>query len=420
MDEAADDVDAVLTGLGLSSTERRTYRFLVGATGATPTTVAQETGQSRGRIYETLRALAGRGLVREEPTQPVRYHAVPLSEVLAVALAANHRRIQALETLQGTYAAEPAAPPRRMRPDDVSVFAGRRAVATELRRLLSRARRRFVVVAGGRAGERFARDPAFVEALRGAMRRGVRVELHLPDVGEAARRTLEDAVGAALPSPPPEAAARVLWAASEEGALSAVPQPDDAEPDRGEDVAVAVRGGPFAEAQLREIRLRLGETRDAPKSPPLAPVADLDPARVGLRFLEALASSRTEVLGMGPQGWGRFLERGWEATVGVYAAAKGRGVVMRALAADTPQERAALARFGALWDMRVVPWVPAWLIVVDRRELFQAFTVGGQEAAPQLRQSSDAQEVAFYVDLFERLWERGRPLKEESAGRSRG
>jgi len=416
------ETEAVLSSLGLSRTETRTYLYLLRAVSGHPTEVARETGQSRGRIYETLRSLVEKGLVREEPSRPVRYLAVPLSEVLAVALANTHQRVQRLRKLrEETEAGEgdEPAPVRR----EVAVFTGRRAVTRETRRMLDEASRRFVLWGGGRCAERLLESSDLLDALRAAMERGVRVEVFLPiETETAARRRLEADLPNLTRWVATEALPALVHATNEREVLLTVVQPDDESATRGEDVGIATRGAAFADAALQRIRATVG--RAATPMVAIAtgtdgdyPLADLDPERVGLIFLESLAGAREEVLGMGPRGWGRFLERGWEATVGVYAAAKRRGVRFRALTTDAPQERAYMERFGALWDVRVTGWIPAWLIVIDGRELFQAFTVGPNEGTPHLRHSTEPREVRFYVDLFERLWGRSRPLAEESVTR---
>jgi hypothetical protein len=57
-----------------------------------------------------------------------------------------------------------------------------------------------------------------------------------------------------------------------------------------------------------------------------------------------------------------------------------------------------------VWDIREVDWVPAWLVIIDGKELFQAVEEsGGRLAVRHTRQPAD---VGFYRDFFERIWTR--------------
>lgn len=65
----------------------------------TPAAIARTTGQSRARAYEVLRELVKKGLAYEEPTRPVRFRAVPLSDVLSrtmAELSSHHKILQDL------------------------------------------------------------------------------------------------------------------------------------------------------------------------------------------------------------------------------------------------------------------------------------------------------------------------------------
>jgi sugar-specific transcriptional regulator TrmB len=409
------EAEQALADLGLAGTEIRTYRYLIASHGATPTAVARDTGQSRGRIYETLRVLVAKGLAREEPSRPVRYLPVPLSEVLAVQWAEARRRVEALRSLRAAVGAPVAAERPLVRPQDVTVYMGRRAAA-ELGRLAQRARERLLLVAGGRAAERLVADGVLLDQIQSAARRGIDVEVHVAAApGGRAWAVLESALGGRRVRPlAPGAAHPLMYVVADATCLLTVVQPDDASPDVGDDVTVRLRGGPFVEIALQDARLYAPPANaEVASTVPAVEVAvtDLDPQRVGMRYLQALAGAHQEVLALGPPGWGRFLERGWEATVGVYASAKLRGVRFRALTAERTPRGA--ERFGAVWETRVVPWVPAWVVLVDGRELFQAFTLGAATGAPQVRHSTEPGEVRFYLDLFERLWGSGQPVAEE-------
>ncbi|MEA3136673.1 MAG: Sugar-specific transcriptional regulator TrmB, partial [Thermoplasmata archaeon] len=120
------DLVALLQEMGLAWEEVRIYQYLLNSPSAISSAIVRQTGHSRGRIYEALRRLVEKGLVREEPTRPIQFHPTPLSEILAGAHARLTRQLAAVKAGQGlalaaaqAEAAVPLLAPTR--PRDVRV-----------------------------------------------------------------------------------------------------------------------------------------------------------------------------------------------------------------------------------------------------------------------------------------------------------
>lgn len=412
----------VLETIGLSGTELRTYEFLLQAGVATPTMVARETNQSRGRIYETLRLLVDKGLAREEPTRPVQYIPVPFAEVVAVALGETNRQAQLLRRVYSAVVEAGGLPTGRplpvplTRPQDVSVLSGRPALVSQLRRLAKRAHESFRAGGEGRASALLAALPELLEELRQAQQRGALVEIYVRPSPENApdRAALARALGAeavldlSLPRPMP-----LFAAVADEEALLAVLQPDDASPDGGDDVVLVAKSPPFH--RLAQDHFSGSQVSGADGGGgALASYVSTEREQFRERYKEALAKAQVEVVGMGPKGWSQFLSAGWETLIGRYEEAKRQGVSFRGVTEDSSEERTLMEPFRRVWDIRVASWVPAWLVVVDHRELFQAYPRKG-EAPIRVRYSSDPDDVRFYEELFERIWSQSKPLGEAPA-----
>jgi sugar-specific transcriptional regulator TrmB len=378
-------LDQIETSLSLASTEARAYRYLLEAGPATPTQIAAATNQSRGRIYETLRLLVERGLAREEPTRPLRYRPVPMADAVAVALAEAERRSQRLAITYARVAKGAATPPRpapHTRPGDLSAITGREAVLAELARLAEQTRA-FLLVAGGPAmAARLLARPDVLAPIRQAHERGRRVEVHLPlDLLEdATRDRLRERLGPAplrnlTTAPPPG-----FVAANDTTALYVVAQPDDDRGDSGDDVGLRAASPAFVSA----VRARLSPPQDARA----APQAGSDHVR------RALAAAQSEASLLDPRPWGPTA-----AYQDAAQAAASRGVRLRILTHDEANADQ------APWEVRQAPWAPASVLLVDRVEVHQYLDDGH---AGHVRTSREPDEVRFYNDLFERLWERGR------------
>ena len=95
------DLVALLQEMGLTWDEVRIYQFLLNSSSAISSAIVRETGHSRGRIYEALRRLVEKGLVREEPTRPIQFRPTPLAEILATAHARLTKQLAAVKAGQG-------------------------------------------------------------------------------------------------------------------------------------------------------------------------------------------------------------------------------------------------------------------------------------------------------------------------------
>lgn len=248
----------------LSENEFRTYDFLLRSGPSTPTTVARETQQSRGRIYETLRSLVERGLAKEQPSRPILYAAVPVTMALSNVMGDSIRQVQSLrEAYQEMRTSHPeeqstAKAGASIRPSDVSVLSGRRSVVAELLRMVGRAQAEFSLAGSSQLALRIAGSQEILQELRSAVLRGVRIRLFFPRQTSAAGvyRSLESelgkdtVIGIAADRVAPHA-----LAAGEGETLSWFAQPDDASPDRGEDVGIFYSGAIFAKSARQRIGL---------------------------------------------------------------------------------------------------------------------------------------------------------------------
>lgn len=379
-------IDEALDQLGLTSTERRAYRFLLENGASTPTQIADATGQSRGRIYETLRLLVERGLAREEPSRPIRYLHVPPADVVAVALADAQRRGYALrEAYAGLarVAKAPAAMHPFVKASDIVVLSGRPAVHAEMKRLISRARELVLLEGRPSFARRLEKSPDLVAALKDARRRGARVEVHTgAELDVDVRTLLETRIGAGAmrssPSPPV-----LVTLITESAALVVAPQPDDDDPAKGDDLGHRTEGPAIAAT------LRARFVSHAASGQEAETVASGPAAFAGaVRTVDVLGSTA----------WGQDLRLPAATLQQALIQAHRRGVALRFLLLANARGDDPSSDLRAVADVRVAEWIPARFALVDGR----VHHFGEGDGAT--RSTSDPQEVRFYRDLFERLW----------------
>lgn len=406
----------ILQMLGLSNTERRAYELLLRTGASTPTVVARETGQSRGRIYETLRLLVEKGLAFEAAGRPIRYSPVTLPEALGLTLEETVRRSELLrDAFQKLVATNNMRDASRFKADPmpVTVLNGRHAFLAEMTRLLAHAKVFYVVNGTEQMAARILNCPELLLEIRKGRERGLFIQFRIPrgdHYVEPHDRLLEEAGPNAVVDVPASQVSPVVTVASENALLVGVGRPDDSSALQGDDAALRIEDVTVRDA----VRAQLGTLRP---SLPAAPSLQADGLRLlETQFLDSLSEARTEILILAPRGWTRLLEQSWGPLLSAYAAAKARGVRFRALAEDVPEERAILEKFSPIWDLRTTWWVPGWLTVVDRKALFEVTPSNGAQAAPpRMRRSADGQEIRYYVGIFERLWAQGRTLRIATA-----
>ncbi|MGB1586237.1 MAG: TrmB family transcriptional regulator [Thermoplasmatota archaeon] len=85
---------AALEALGLTAYEARALAYLLRHGERTGPVVSREAEIPFGRVYDTLHALAERGLVHVESGRPKRFRAAPAGTVPGRLLASNQRRLQ--------------------------------------------------------------------------------------------------------------------------------------------------------------------------------------------------------------------------------------------------------------------------------------------------------------------------------------
>jgi len=414
------DIVALLQEMGLAWDEVQIYQYLLNASSAVSSAIVRETGHSRGRIYEALRRLVGKGLVREEPTRPIQFHPTPLAEILANAHARLTRQLAAVQAGQAvalkTGEPEVALPllrPARTR--DVRVLSGRRACQAEWSRMLSDADSFFWLMGGGHLANRVAATPPFLKDVKAAQGRGLSVHLIFPKTAATSRavHALEAELGSdVVRVAAEEQVGPLVSCATDHAAMEVIVQPDDDAPSRGEDVAIQVSSQLFATAVKQRFQLAESFLKKT-GSPP--PYQWLGPNHGSDLFLKAVTTATKEVLVLGPREWSTYLAQDWERTLPAYRAAKGRGVRFRALTSPGAGDASLLGPLVDVWDIRLVDGHPVWLTIVDGRELYQAFTHPSLGGPPQFRRSQETNEIRFYHTVFERLWETARPAKASRA-----
>lgn len=410
----APDLVALLQEMGLAWDEVRIYQFLLNSSSAISSAIVRETGHSRGRIYEALRRLVEKGLVREEPTRPIQFHPTPLAEILATAHARLTRQLEAVKAGQGIALAAadgetsiPLLAPTK--PRDVRVLSGRRACHAEMGRMLEEADRFFWLTGGERLASRLAAMPEFLREMRAAHDKGLNVQVVLPRNDRTARalEAMSDVLGPDVLHPATvDQFGPLVSCATDQASMEVISQPDDDSLNKGDDVAIQVSSELFANASRK--RMELAESFQ--RGDASAPYQWLGPNHGSDLFLDAVRGAKSEVLVLGPGEWSTYLARDWQRNASTYRDAKGRGVKFRALTVRGATDQEDLEPFAHVWDIRVVAWHPVWLTLVDGRELYQAFTHPSLGGPPQFRQSREANEVKFYTAVFERLWANGEPL----------
>lgn len=405
------DLVALLQEMGLSWDEVRIYQFLLNSSSAISSAIVRETGHSRGRIYEALRLLVEKGLVREEPTRPIQFSPTPLAEILATAHTKLTKQLEAVKAGQGMALAlgdpevsVPLLAPTR--PRDVRVFSGRRACHGEWRRMLGKAKNFFWLTGGERLATRLAGMPDFLAELRRADEKGINVKLVLPrnDSTTSALESMTAVLGPdVLHAATVDQFGPLVSCATDQASMEVISQPDDDSINKGDDVAIQVSSELFAHASRKRLELAEGFQRGEAS----AMYQWLGPSQGSSRFLDAVRNAKSEVLVLGPTEWGTYLTSDWEQNAAIYRAARERGVRFRALSMRGTEDLKALDPFGHVWDIRVVAWHPIWLTLVDGKELYQAFTNPSLEGPPQFRQSREPNELRFYSAVFERLWAGG-------------
>jgi hypothetical protein len=282
--------------------------------------------------------------------------------------------------------------------------------------MLAEATSFFWLTGGERLADRLAAMPDFLRELRAAHARGLNIQVVLPR-NDATARSLETM--AALFGPDVLHAATVdqfgplVSCATDRASMEAISQPDDDAINKGDDVAIQVSSELFAHASRK--RMELAESFQRGEA--AAPYQWLGPNHGSDLFLDAVRGAKSEVLVLGPAAWSTYLARDWQRNASTYRDAKGRGVAFRALTVRGDNDADALGPFAHVWDIRIVPWHPVWLTIVDGKDLYQAFTHPSLGGPPQFRQSREPNEIRFYVEVFARLWAGGQPVQPTAAGR---
>lgn len=408
------DLVALLQEMGLEWDEVRIYQFLLNSSSAISSAIVRETGHSRGRIYEALRRLVEKGLVREEPTRPIQFHPTPLAEILAAAHVRLTKQLAAVKAGQGLALAAgaetfvPLVSPTK--PRDVRVLSGRRACHAEWSRMLGDATTFFWLTGGERLATRLAAMPDFLREMRAAHDRGLNIQVVLPrnDSTALALQAMAVVLGPGILHPATvDQFGPLVSCATDQASMEVISQPDDDSLNKGDDVAIQVSSELFANASRK--RLELAESFQ--RGDTAAPYQWLGPNHGSDLFLDAVRGAKKQVHVLGPAEWSTYLARDWQRNATVYRDAKSRGVRFRALTVRGEDDQNVLEPFAHVWNIRIVDWHPVWLTIVDSTVLYQAFTHPSLGGPPQFRQSRESNEIAFYEAVFARLWANGKSIQ---------
>lgn len=401
-----DDFTDLWTSVGLTPSEIEAYEFLLDHAGSTATGVAKATRRSRGRTYQTLRALVERGLVRERPSEPVEYAPVEPAEIIQLLLAASHRRGAELETLlekaRQWHPTPPAARPPQEAPQ-AALLRGRRPVSAEILRLVDGASRRLWVSGGGNLVARIRAQRSLVIALQAAADRGVDVAIAAapadpaapptnPFPGLAGVRFATLAWGSPIP---------VNLLASDATALLIVPLPDDDAPGHGDDFCVRLEGSPLAEAVATWV--------DAMVRGSQGPAAGETDAAARAEWLSSVRTARTRILVMGAKPWLALATAEDAGLRQAHLEAVRRGVDVRFVTDLDPSVWRLVQPLLSSCRVRATQAVPVWAAVVDDRICFVGIA-GHSDEVSWIRRSTDSQDVRHVSGLFTRFWDAGADL----------
>jgi hypothetical protein len=389
-------ISEALATLGASEREAEIYWWLVTTPGISPREIAQRSNQSRGRIYDVLRQMAQKGIVREEPTRPTRFVPSPIPFLLELALAETDRRraamlaapVRSLSAPAGLLAGG-AQPPAQF-----SLVKGGGATTRELSDLFDTASRHAFVAGDQGLGLRILSNARLWRTIRNARLRGVDCRILLPQGSESAETATRiglNTLGAEVylvagTRPLPATVAvndriALLVGGRDENALV------------GDDVGLRIEHQVLVELIRRQFAAAFAHP--APAAP--------DSSSIPLEFMELLSDRCDDVCVMAPTGWAQLLG----ATAAPFARqlqqAKARGCRVRAIG-DAGSASDAGALLTSVWEIRPAPAVPFWAALVERRFLFQAFPPPAASGPPVFRRSDEPAEVAHYQSLFDRLW----------------
>lgn len=217
-----------LEALGLTAYEARALAYLLRHGERTGPVVSREADIPFGRVYDTLHALAERGLVHVEPGRPKRFRATPAGTVPGRLLASNQRRLQdeqrSLEIRAQDLGRDLAKLTAKPEPGGAyGVRLGEESARDFLVEATLQARQHVVAAL---ALERIEEeDLAIFDAFRQAVARGVRTRLVLraSDVDYLLTTPYVDQVlDAMLPHLGENLAVRLIWAEGSDVPFAAV------------------------------------------------------------------------------------------------------------------------------------------------------------------------------------------------------
>lgn len=181
-----------LQALGLTEYQARAFVGLYRRRRGTAREVAEESGVPRARVYDTLNALHGEGLVDVQQSTPREYLAVSLRSLIETRAARYHdREASVRDAFEAIERVETAQPPE---PEGVWVVTDRDRLTSLERRFVGSATNRVIV--GLATAEVLEEETA--EALEDA---SARAEVIVEAADEAARERFDAAPGVEVMEP---------------------------------------------------------------------------------------------------------------------------------------------------------------------------------------------------------------------------
>lgn len=240
---------------GLTENQARVYLALIDYPGGTASSLAKAAQLPRNRLYETLEELNGIGLVDIVLEEPRRYRARGIDAFITRCTAELKTRIERLEARRPHLVAafqprEPVATDDHER-GTTQVLTGRRAIAQEIERMLSDARREITLAGSAGGSLRLAKHLMDSRPLR----EGVLVEFYAP-IASAENGGWENFVesGVADVTWVDALRATLVVIIDREEMLRIQPLPDDERTHAGQDFALLTNNAAIIHDELLGLR----------------------------------------------------------------------------------------------------------------------------------------------------------------------
>jgi sugar-specific transcriptional regulator TrmB len=230
-----------LRELGLTEYQAKAYLALVRLGKGTAAQVAKVTDVPRNKLYPVMQQLNQLGVVETLLGEAQVFRPLPIDRFVAERIGHMRSRVEELDASRGALAAmfRVSDEPSEASAAGYRLYHGRANTVDQVRSLL-RGARAVVAIAGGAGTAARMLASGEADLLRQRLDEGVRVQVALPSQGTdaAAARDLDALLEGAVRLVPSLPQGFLLVQADEDAALQAQLQPDDASPQRGNDITL--------------------------------------------------------------------------------------------------------------------------------------------------------------------------------------